>query len=492
MQHANEQRDHSREDLSPAGNDFAARLLRARMQRRLTQHEVAEAVETAPKTIGRWERGESWPVLYYQRKLCAFFGMSAAELGLDAEADEQPEPAAAPSPLPRPLRDRITGDAEPSQASAPLPPLPRLQSVPPVLARARRPARRARAGLLLLLLILGMLAVPGASVPMQGASSAPLGTLAFGSSGPPALLDTLTMRLAGLPAPATGDAYVAWMAGDTLGPETLWTRLGTLLWTHGTASLTYVAPQQNLLATSSHFLITVEPSGIPPQQPGTAWVAQASIPATPTPGDPGHYSLLDHLRHLLAVDPQLARLGMTGGLAFWLARDTQAVQSAATGAKTLWRAGNVAALRRSLITMLTVLDGSTAVGADLPPGVPAGAAPPDARVGLLALSPNQMPPGIVLHTDLHLEGVARALGATATQQRLAATLRAQMNPLALALATARQDILTLLRLSDAQRVSQAATPALTDLARQASAAASGARAIAQQTQNLAVVAWVRV
>ncbi len=37
------------------------------------------------------------------------------------------------------------------------------------------------------------------------------------------------------------------------------------------------------------------------------------------------YSLLDHLRHLLANDPDLVKLHLTGGLNTWAYRNTQKI-----------------------------------------------------------------------------------------------------------------------------------------------------------------------
>ncbi len=46
-----------------------------------TSEEARESGMSAD-TVGRWELGVSKPSLFYQQKLCALFGQSAAELGL--------------------------------------------------------------------------------------------------------------------------------------------------------------------------------------------------------------------------------------------------------------------------------------------------------------------------------------------------------------------------------------------------------------------------
>jgi transcriptional regulator with XRE-family HTH domain len=58
-------------------------LLKAhRMRRCWTQEQLAEAIGTTSKNVGRWERGETSPGPYYCQKLCEVFGLSPWELGL--------------------------------------------------------------------------------------------------------------------------------------------------------------------------------------------------------------------------------------------------------------------------------------------------------------------------------------------------------------------------------------------------------------------------
>src|SRR5689334_19330704 len=47
-----------------------------------------------PHTVGRWERGVSFPQPHYRQKLCQLFGKSAEELGLvRTRASEEPSPS---------------------------------------------------------------------------------------------------------------------------------------------------------------------------------------------------------------------------------------------------------------------------------------------------------------------------------------------------------------------------------------------------------------
>ena len=95
--------------------------------------------------------------------------------------------------------------------------------------------------------------------------------------------------------------------------------IGALSLNHGQVTMTYIDPQHsNLLANYGHFLVTEEdtnPSPITPSLNTTTWRYSAAFSTTPNPADTvNHFSLLDHLRHLLAQDPKLMKVGLGGGL----------------------------------------------------------------------------------------------------------------------------------------------------------------------------------
>ncbi len=59
-----------------------------------SQARVASELGIDPATVGRWERGLSFPYPYFREKLCILFGKNAQELGLlqddeDSVAEEQ-------------------------------------------------------------------------------------------------------------------------------------------------------------------------------------------------------------------------------------------------------------------------------------------------------------------------------------------------------------------------------------------------------------------
>lgn len=58
------------------------RLISARERRGWTQAEVAAALGVSELTVGRWERGETFPHPYHRKKLCELFGKSEQELGV--------------------------------------------------------------------------------------------------------------------------------------------------------------------------------------------------------------------------------------------------------------------------------------------------------------------------------------------------------------------------------------------------------------------------
>jgi transcriptional regulator with XRE-family HTH domain len=453
-----------------------SRLADARIDRGWTQQDVADRIGASVKSVSRWEHGVTLPEPYAQRKLCRLFGLSPAELGL-LPVSEPETPVASPGKAIPPEMVMARPDGEGSQ--------PANHASEPVRRRtwtwSRASLIAAGFGLTMLLLaplLLWHVFPLVASAFREPAPPPPLGTLAFhsgtgASASTQGMMDELMITLPNLGAPAPATRYFAWMTSKS-GSEARWQPLGPLTWTHSAAWLVYRSPQQtNLLARFDRFLITRETVGLPPVQPSATWIATTSISTTPTPGDPHHYSLLDHLRHLLAADPALLALGIHGGLDAWLQHNSEQVLAASLAAQEAWHAHQIAALREQIIRILDYLDGSAFVQMDVPPGTPLLIASPFARVGLLTLSPQQEPPGYVLHTDLHLEGVRDAIGATTFQRQLANQLRAAMNTVGEALANARQDAIQLLWMPDAQLLQPGAFSLLTDLANQARTAYDG-------------------
>jgi transcriptional regulator with XRE-family HTH domain len=492
-------------------------LVQARLSRGWTQQHLADLLGTTAQTVSRWERGIATPGPYHRNKLSTIFGLSIAELGVGGLSEARPNEHTAET-------EAGQEEAQAAQAAD--------QSRRLIVPHQRHAVIlwRIIASVLVLVALL-LLAWPAALTllaqgvrvptpqPKSAASGTAAGTIAFLSSDAFAgnsagnsaagMNDEVAIRLSGVPRPPAGTSYFAWMTGSA-GSEAVWTPLGRLAWTPsprsgsgslsttpvGTASLFSVSPQHtNWLVTYYRFLVTEEATSIAPLQP-SAWVYAASISTTPTPGDPNHYSLLDHLRHLLAADPQLAALGIKGGLIYWLARNSEQVAQLASGLQTDWQHHQWSRLRYHLICMLQYLDGSPFLKADLPPGTSLPTPSPSTRIGLLTLSPAQEPPGYALHTDIHLDGVRDALGATAAQRQEALRLRIAMNAVSQSLTNVREDALHLLHMDDAHLAQPSTLRLLTDLTTQAKDAAggpsTGANWIEQQSQQLAIFTWDRV
>src|SRR5258708_26557925 len=137
----------------------------------------------------------------------------------------------------------------------------------------------------------------------------------------------------------------------------------------------YYPNNTNLLATYSSFLETEQAANeepiIPSLDPATLRYA-GSIPDTTTTGDANHYSLLSHLRHLLAKDPTLELIGLSGGLDIWLYRNTGKILEWSSAARDDWAGGqaSLALMRRQIDRVLHYLDGAAFVRRDVPPHTP--------------------------------------------------------------------------------------------------------------------------
>jgi transcriptional regulator with XRE-family HTH domain len=64
---------------------WSQKLRRERKRRGWTQEEVAREIGCDSKTVGRWERGQTFPDLYHWQKLMKLYGKTAEELGLMEE-----------------------------------------------------------------------------------------------------------------------------------------------------------------------------------------------------------------------------------------------------------------------------------------------------------------------------------------------------------------------------------------------------------------------
>ena len=253
------------------------------------------------------------------------------------------------------------------------------------------------------------------------------------------ITDELQINLQNLPDPQPGNRYYAWLLNDhQINLPAV--ALGSLPLNHGQVTMTYSDPQHNnLLASYSRFLITEEDANPPPTNPSldtNTWRFDAVFSTTPNPADTvNHFSLLDHLRHLLSQDPKLKLVGLGGGLDIWLFRNTTKILEEAGSARDARKGctpdptnAACAFVHRSLVRILDYLDGSTYVQADVPLDTPVLIDPTVARVALLEFDvAHQQPPGYLEHIGTHLRELTISPGVTPAQRTLAIRITQAIN-----------------------------------------------------------------
>ncbi len=341
----------------------------------------------------------------------------------------------------------------------------------PAPPAARRPRRQ---GLWISLIVLLILVVIGSSLgaylilsaKTPAATSTPsiVGHAYFVSSGllsanpesNQGITDQVQVKLDNIPPPQAGMSYYAWLLNDK---TQQWNpiALGALTVNNGTAVLSYVDPQHtNLLASNSRFLVTEESAASAPLTPSlnsSAWRYYAEFSQVPDPNNPKHYSLYDHIRHLLSADPNVEETGLSGGLDSWLYRNTQKILEWAGSARDAQQSGNVSFIRRQLIRIVDYLDGSsyTQLALDLP-GQPVLADPQISKIGLLTFdAAKQTLPGYLYHIGTkHLREIAQLPQASQEQKALAIQINQEIDVVNTWFETMRSEVLQLYRMSDAQ------------------------------------------
>ena len=288
--------------------------------------------------------------------------------------------------------------------------------------------------------------------------------------------DEFQINLQHIPDPQSGNSYYAWLLPDKSQVEASPILLGKVPVNHGVIHFSYSGDNQhsNLLATTSRFLITEESANVTPGVPSpdlNAWRYYAELPQTPAPGQT--YSLLDHLRHLLAADSTLESFHLHGGLDIWTYRNAQTILQLAGSAKDAWNAKNFPLIHQQVVSILDYLDGEKLAQQDVPPGTPILADPQIAQVGMLQLQANQEPPGYLYHIALHLNGVLASPGATQNQHNLAIQINAGVNNVNGWLGQLRQDAIQLVHMSSAQLALPSSLEKLNDMVTQANNAYMG-------------------
>ncbi len=265
--------------------------------------------------------------------------------------------------------------------------------------------------------------------------------------------------------------------------------LGRLTVSQGNVHLLYRGDPQhtNLLASVSRFLITEDNANSPTGNPlidTSTWRYYAEIPQLPSPTDQLHFSMLDHLRHLLVESPELKLRGLHGGLAFWLARNTSTVEQLAANARDAWQNKDTASIRDQVIRILDYIDGSALAHTDTPPGTPLLANAHEVQVAMLGPAPrnadpagyvysNETPPGYVYLIGEHMNGAIQSPQTTPEQRQLAVRINAGLDDLRRSLGQVYQDAKRLVGMTGAHLLQTSSLSILNDMATQAQYAYAG-------------------
>jgi serine/threonine protein kinase len=369
-------------------------------------------------------------------------------------------------------------------------------SAPTNLTRKRRISVLAALALLLVavLLVSGVLLYL-TSIPASSPSSAVVGHAFFLSSGlistksNQGTTDGLRISLQNINDPASGKRYYGWL---TSSGTDLPIALGPLSVNHGKIVTTYTDPNHNnLLAHYGRFLITEENANQQPTNPSLDaehdWRYYSEFSTVPSQTDPSRFNVLDHLRHLLAQDPKLEKVGLQGGLSVWLFRNTTKILEAAGSARDIRKqctenvpqSCDTGLILRQVARILDYLDGAKYVGREnIPPGIQS----PDhllidsnvAQVALLEFDPvNQQPPGYLQHIGRHLEDLTQTPGVTAGQRTLADRINRDINNVQGWLDVVHADASKLIQMSPDDLVQPDALTTLNDLFTQANSAFVG-------------------
>ena len=391
----------------------------------------------------------------------------------------------------------------PNSTAAPHTSSPAYGTSSPPAGHARPPAvkqrRRGSRALLIVLIVLSLLALGGAgpgyflffehtsaSNAVAPVSGNIVGRLYFLSSeqvsesSNQGLDDQVQLDLHDLQPPAPGNSDYAWLLSDKVQGDTTVLLLGKLSINQGSAHLFYGGDQQhtNLLAITSRFLITEESAATTPIAPSpdySTWRYYGIIPQSPDSQDPNHFSLLDHLRHLLAADPLLDQLELPGGLCNWFYRNTGKLIEWTVSARDRWEeAKDFAFARRQTVRTLAYLDGLSFLEQDLPAGTSVPYIPNLASVGLTDVhGSNQTPPSYLTHIERHLNGLINAPGATPEIRKEATQIIDAMSHVRQWLQKLHDDAKQLLSMTDAQIAQPPAFALLNDMVDQANFAYTG-------------------
>ena len=280
--------------------------------------------------------------------------------------------------------------------------------------------------------------------------------------------DVLRIEMQNIPNPASGKSYVAWLVVNEQGNSPTPTFLGTLHVSSGRVNFLYPgnANHSDLLANASGLLITEEDANSTPSFPSSKVIyTVAFAQSTQSAGTP-QLSTLDSLRDLLSDTQALNQLGISGGLAEWLLRDTSKIWLWASNARDYWQGTNTnsSALnlaRGQVVHIVDVLEGKQLDASDAP----------ITRVALL--QQNATAPDYLDASISSLNAIASAKDATTDQKARAHTILQELQSVKSWLQGVHQDATQLLNLTNSQFIQPSTQSLLEDLAMQATLAYNG-------------------
>lgn len=402
----------------------------------------------------------------------------------------------------------INSPVTPVFLSSTVAPMPTPVGAQPIAPPAPPPAKKKRRKVLLALIPLLIILLLGSGLGLffllshRPAVAAPaiVGHAVFLSSGQirnnstQGINDGLIIDLHNIQPPVAGHTYYAWLLGDKQSGTVAPLLLGPLTITKGNVHLPYTNPQHtNLLAITSRFLITEQPTTATPTPPSTdisTWRYYAELAQT-VASDSGNgstkpFSLLDHLRHLLSDDPKLLTANFHGGLATWLSNNIEQVFTSAQAARDDWETlkqspNRVCLIRDQFIRILDYLDGPVHVLSDIPASSIQTTCSTDpllidAKVALLPLSPQDASlaiPPYLLHIGTHLASLLATPGVNETQKKLVPTITKEMDSVMAWLKQVRQYAIQLEAMTDTQLHLSDALTKMDEMTSNALAAYSG-------------------
>jgi serine/threonine protein kinase len=309
--------------------------------------------------------------------------------------------------------------------------------------------------------------------------------------------DQVRIDITNVSPPAAGKNYCAWLLPDRVRPNRPGLPMQTpILLTNNlpvkSGEIHYFYPgdaqHNDLLSTTSRFLITQEDTGTTPHTPSTdrsTWTYYAELPQVLLPGGATTLRGIDHIRHLFSNDPTLDELGLHGGLDIWLFRNTEKVLEWSISARDDFdpTGKNYTLMHDLFLRVLEYLDGIPNVQVDIPSSTntPILVDPTIARVAILTIDPNQVagkllatsPPGYLAHLPLHVQQALRAPDATSEIKTLAPQILDALNHAQVWFTQVRKDAKALFAMSPAQLSQPAARDIMDDMVTQATYAYIG-------------------